>query len=197
MSAPLFVILLVCFASIALADDFKTIDGKEYKNVTVSKQEPDGITVMNKKAGVMVKLYFTELSKEVQERFHYDASKGDAYSAEQTAKLEALRKQQEKAQREKSEEAARQTALAPTPTGTPVRAAESEELSSIRAEAEIREAETRGDYFGAEVARIRAYYEPRRRAAMQAGNTQLENQLHELEKREFNQALGRKILQGK
>ena len=197
MSAPLFVILLVCFASIALADDFKTIDGKEYKNVTVSKQEPDGITVMNKKAGVMVKLYFTELSKEVQERFHYDASKGDAYSAEQTAKLEALRKQQEKAQREKSEEAARQTALAPTPTGTPVQAAESEELSSIRAEAEIREAETRGDYFGAEVARIRAYYEPRRRAAMQAGNTQLENQLHELEKREFNQALGRKILQGK
>jgi len=24
-------------------DDFKTIDGKEYKNVTVSRVEPDGI----------------------------------------------------------------------------------------------------------------------------------------------------------
>ena len=35
--------------------------------------------------------------KEVQERFHYDAAKGSAYSAEQNANLEALRKQQEEA----------------------------------------------------------------------------------------------------
>ena len=51
MSSPTFVILIVCFASIALADDFKTTDGKEYKNVTVSREEPDGITVTNKKVG--------------------------------------------------------------------------------------------------------------------------------------------------
>ncbi len=79
MSAPTFVILIVSFASIALADDFKTTDGKEYKNVTVNKEEPDGITVTNKKAGVIVKLYFTELPKEVQDRFNYDPQKAAAY----------------------------------------------------------------------------------------------------------------------
>jgi hypothetical protein len=68
-------LLILFVGSVALADDFKTIDGKEYKNVTVSKQEPDGITVTNKKAGIIVKLYFTELPKQIQERFHYDAAK--------------------------------------------------------------------------------------------------------------------------
>jgi hypothetical protein len=33
--------LIVHLASIALADDFKTIDGKEYKDVKVSRVEPD------------------------------------------------------------------------------------------------------------------------------------------------------------
>jgi hypothetical protein len=39
--------LILCFASIALADDFKAIDGKEYKNVTVSRVEPDCIVLMS------------------------------------------------------------------------------------------------------------------------------------------------------
>jgi hypothetical protein len=64
------VILIVCLASIALADDFKTIDGKEYKNVTVSRVEPDGI-VLTSQSGIS-KVYFVELPKEVQERFHYN-----------------------------------------------------------------------------------------------------------------------------
>jgi hypothetical protein len=79
-------------ASLAVADDFKTIDGKEYKNVKVSRVEPDGI-VLKSKSGIS-KVYFTELPKEVQERFHYDAATSNAYSAEQNANLEALRKQQ-------------------------------------------------------------------------------------------------------
>jgi hypothetical protein len=45
MSSPTFVIVIVCFASIALADDFKTNGGKEYKDVTVSRVEPDGIVI--------------------------------------------------------------------------------------------------------------------------------------------------------
>jgi hypothetical protein len=88
-----FVILIVCFASIALADDFKTTDGKEYKNVTVKRVEPDGI-VLSSKSGIS-KVYFTELPKEVQERFGYDAANRDAYAAEQKAKLEAAWKRQE------------------------------------------------------------------------------------------------------
>jgi len=39
------VILIVCFASIALADDFKTISGKEYKNATVTQIDPDGLSL--------------------------------------------------------------------------------------------------------------------------------------------------------
>ena len=88
-------------AAIALGDDFKTIDGKEYKNATLSRVEPDGIVISSK--SVIAKLYFTELPKEVQERFHYDAAKGDAYSAEQNAALEQARNPQEEAMRQKAE----------------------------------------------------------------------------------------------
>jgi hypothetical protein len=49
----------------------------------VIREEPDGITITNKKAGLIVKLYFNELSKEVQERFHYDPVKADEYSRKQ------------------------------------------------------------------------------------------------------------------
>jgi hypothetical protein len=63
-------LLAALSASLALADDFKTIAGKEYKNVTVSRVEPDGI-VLKSQSGIS-KVYFTELPKEVQERFHYN-----------------------------------------------------------------------------------------------------------------------------
>src|SRR5467141_2559729 len=73
---------ILCFASVVLADDFKVIDGKEYKNVTVSRVEPDGI-VLRTKSGIS-KLYFVELPKEVQERFHYNAAIAAAYFAQQS-----------------------------------------------------------------------------------------------------------------
>ena len=65
-------ILAVLFASLAFGDDFKTIDGKEYKNVTVSRLDSDGI-VIKTKTGIS-KIYFVELPKDVQERFHYDSA---------------------------------------------------------------------------------------------------------------------------
>ncbi len=80
MKIPTFLIL--CFASVVLADDFKAIDGKEYKNVTVSRIEPDGI-VLRTKSGIS-KVYFVELPKEVQNRFHYNPATASAYSAQQT-----------------------------------------------------------------------------------------------------------------
>jgi hypothetical protein len=64
-------ILAALSTSLALAEDFKTIDGKEYKNAKVSRVEPDGLVLITK-SGIS-KVYFTELPKEVQERFHYDA----------------------------------------------------------------------------------------------------------------------------
>jgi len=72
MSTPTFVILIVCFASIALADDFKTIDGKIYRDATISHVEADGI-VIKTKTGIS-KIYFVELPKDVQERFHYGSA---------------------------------------------------------------------------------------------------------------------------
>jgi thiol-disulfide isomerase/thioredoxin len=75
-------LLFACVASVAFAEDFKTIQGKEYKNVTVSRIEPDGI-VLRTKSGIS-KLYFLELPKEVQERFHYNAAIAAAYSAQQS-----------------------------------------------------------------------------------------------------------------
>jgi thiol-disulfide isomerase/thioredoxin len=73
--------LLLCFATVALADDFKTTRGKEYKNVTVNRVEPDGL-VLKSKSGIS-KVYFVELPKEVQERFHYNSAVASAYSAQQ------------------------------------------------------------------------------------------------------------------
>jgi hypothetical protein len=102
MSKYLLVFLLAFATRGLLADDFKTIEGKEYKNVTVSRVEPDGI-VLTTSSGIS-KVYFAELPKEVQERFHYDAAKGTAYSAQQNANLEALRKQQQEAQQKRTEE---------------------------------------------------------------------------------------------
>ena len=94
--------LILCFASVALADDFKAIDGKEYKNVKVSRVEPDGIVLITK-SGIS-KVYFTELPKEVQERFHYNAAQAAAYSAEQAASQDAFQSQQAELRRKLAEE---------------------------------------------------------------------------------------------
>jgi hypothetical protein len=77
-------ILAALCVPLALADDFKTIDGKEYKDATVSRVEPDGI-VLRTKFGIS-KVYFVELPKEVQERFHYDPAKATQSRAAEAAK---------------------------------------------------------------------------------------------------------------
>jgi hypothetical protein len=41
-------ILATLFASFGLADDFKTNNGKEYKNAIVTQVDPDGIVVKTK-----------------------------------------------------------------------------------------------------------------------------------------------------
>jgi thiol-disulfide isomerase/thioredoxin len=94
--------LILCSASVALAEDFKAIDGKEYKDVKVSRVEPDGIVLISK-SGIS-KVYFTELPKYVQDRFHYDAEQAAAYSAEQTASQMAFQSQQAELRRKLAEE---------------------------------------------------------------------------------------------
>jgi hypothetical protein len=66
------VILATLFASLALAEDFKTISGKIYKDATISHVEADGI-VLRTKSGIS-KVYFVELPKDVQERFQHGSA---------------------------------------------------------------------------------------------------------------------------
>src|ERR1043166_6960375 len=111
-------ILASLSASVALAEDFKTNDGKEYKNATVTRVEPDGIIVKTK-SGIS-KLYFTELPKDVQEQFHYNLEKAAAAQAaaaqqaeesnKQAKQAEKLQKQQQAASRERQRQSAEQQA---------------------------------------------------------------------------------------
>ena len=55
-----------------MAEDFKTISGRVYKDVTVSRVEADGIVIKTKTG--LSKIYFVELPKDVQERFHYGSA---------------------------------------------------------------------------------------------------------------------------
>jgi hypothetical protein len=96
------ILFVTCLASVSLADDFKTTNGKEFKNVTVSRQELDGIIIANAKAGVMVKLYFAELPKEVQERFGYKPEKAVAYQSAQQAAFDQAQVASDQAQKDSS-----------------------------------------------------------------------------------------------
>src|ERR1041385_7204536 len=75
----------------------------------MTRVEPDGIVVKTKSG--ITKIYFAELPKEVQERFHYEPQKASAYSAEQAANYTAYQKQHEEAQREREDAAAKNNAI--------------------------------------------------------------------------------------
>ncbi|PYL09942.1 MAG: hypothetical protein DME33_02810 [Verrucomicrobia bacterium] len=96
---PTFLIFFV--ASVAFSEDFKTVNGKEYKDATVTRVEPDGI-VLRTKSGIS-KVYFPELPKDVQHRFNYDPEKAAAYSAQQAADYAAVQKQQDEVLRQREE----------------------------------------------------------------------------------------------
>ena len=98
MSRKVVTFLILCFTSTAFAEDFKTVNGKEYKDATVTRVDPDGVVVKTKSG--ITKVYFIELPKEVQERFHYDSEKAASYSAEQAANYTAYQKQQDETQRQ-------------------------------------------------------------------------------------------------
>src|SRR5215204_5428090 len=98
MRAKVVTVLILCFTSAAFAEDFKTVNGKEYKDATVTRVDPDGVVVKTKSG--ITKVYFVELPKEVQERFHYDSEKAASYSAEQATRYTEYQKQQDETQRQ-------------------------------------------------------------------------------------------------
>src|SRR5438046_4263934 len=98
VNTKLLTFLILLSVSAAFAEDFKTTDGKEYKDASITRVDPDGIVVKTKSG--ITKVYFIELPKEVQERFHYDSEKAASYSAEQAANYPAYQKQQDATQRQ-------------------------------------------------------------------------------------------------
>jgi hypothetical protein len=79
--------LAVLPASLALAEDFKTINGKEYKDATITRVEGDGI-VLRTKTGIS-KVYFVELPQDVQKKFRPSPATPSAAQREREAiKLE-------------------------------------------------------------------------------------------------------------
>ena len=88
--------------------DIKTIDGDLYANATLSKIEPDAITVQHD-AGIS-KILFAKLSKETQAKYGYDPVRvAEAAKVAATAAAEAQRQRQteraEQIQRELSDPA--------------------------------------------------------------------------------------------
>ena len=109
MNTRVLTLLILSLTAAAFSEDFKTVNGKEYKDATITRVEPDGIVVKTKSG--MSKVYFAELPKEVQERFHYDPQSATAFSAEQAANYAAYQQQQTEAQRQREDAAAKNNAM--------------------------------------------------------------------------------------
>ena len=100
-------LLILCIGSVALADDFKTIDGKEYKNATVSRVEPDGIIIITNSG--IIKLFFSELPQDVRTKFNYDPVQAQEFSAADTRQQQQF---YEQTQRDRAAIAEQQAAAA-------------------------------------------------------------------------------------
>jgi hypothetical protein len=98
----LLIAVLVLAVSSALADDFKTSNGKEYKNAKLSRVEPDGI-VITFSAGI-VKLPFIELPADVRKKYGFDSQAAATYAKEENRKQAALAQQRQTEAQKRVEE---------------------------------------------------------------------------------------------
>ena len=90
--------LAILPGSLALAEDFKTINGKEYKDATITRVEGDGI-VLRTKTGIS-KVYFVELPQDVQKKFRPSPATPSAAQREPEAiKVEAKQEGRRQADR--------------------------------------------------------------------------------------------------
>lgn len=91
---PVYLVAAVLTAAgsrLAIAEDIKTTNGVEYKGVTITRSEPDGIVIAH--AAGIVKIPFTELPESVRNNYGYDPTKAAAYSRELAARQSELRRQ--------------------------------------------------------------------------------------------------------
>ena len=85
-------IVLSCLAiGFARAEDLVTTDGKIFKDVTITKVEPDGLSITHQSGSA--KVPFAKLPEEVQRKHGYDPAKADAFAKAQNqrrAELQAI-----------------------------------------------------------------------------------------------------------
>ena len=100
------VVFAVLSASVTLAEDFTTVNGKVYKDATVSRVEADGVVLRTKRG--IVKVYFTELPKEVADKLRPPEDK-ERIATEKAAEEKRIEAQQaakrERTEKEKNAEA--------------------------------------------------------------------------------------------
>jgi hypothetical protein len=94
----------------ALADDFKLTDGREYKGVTVSRAEPDGLVVVTDSG--IEKLPFNLLPKEVQQKYNFNPQTAAAYSQADAAAQRAIAQRNQDALRKQNDIIKQQAATA-------------------------------------------------------------------------------------
>jgi hypothetical protein len=70
---------LLLIGQTCIAATIRTLQGEEFKDATVSRVEPDGITVTHS-TGV-VKIPFTNLSADIQAKYHYDPRAAERFVA--------------------------------------------------------------------------------------------------------------------
>ena len=91
-------LLLGAALTFVRAEDIKTLDGKEYKNVTITRAEPDGLVV--RASYGIIKIFFTELSPDLREKYHYDPQAAAKYrqqlEADQRAREQTIAATQQK-----------------------------------------------------------------------------------------------------
>lgn len=120
--------LILCFASLALADDFKTIKGKEYKNAKVSRVEPDGLVITF--SGGIVKIPFTELSSEDQKKYGYDPQAATDFQQKQYQADVIRARELGEAQQKRAEENAKYWSKHPTPVPLPAEPIERQSVAA-------------------------------------------------------------------
>lgn len=77
------VLLLVTVST--MADDITTADGTVYANVTVKRADPDALSVITSKG--IVRIPFSDLGTNLQQRYHYDPTNAAAYLARKNEAL--------------------------------------------------------------------------------------------------------------
>jgi hypothetical protein len=92
----LLVIVFCVLALPSLGEDITTLSGKTYSNVTITRVEPDGITI--KHSAGLIKLFFGELPEDVRARYGADPVKARNYQEER--RLQQMKVEVAKANRD-------------------------------------------------------------------------------------------------